>query len=207
MCRVARWSSFSPHLRHESEETNLRACAAWCEHLLPRQSDLASMSARVETSAPGVESRIQPRDCPGDEPCPCGIFLTFCIVPPTVAVVGFQGEGWKRRGRPARGGRALGKKAGWVTRTQGLVTRGDLASKRKASSGLLYVLSHAVEPGEQPEGPHRGLLLSPRVTRSLPQCPAGTSFIMKSPASLCCLAFVLAEFRLGHHSEASASLC
>lgn len=31
--------------------------------------------------------------CQGDEPCLHGIFLTFCIVPPVVAVVGFQGEG------------------------------------------------------------------------------------------------------------------
>lgn len=99
------------------------------------------------------------------------------------------------------------KKAGWVTKTWGLVTRGDLAAERKASSGLFYFISRTVEAGEQPEGPHRGLPLSPGVTSSLPQCPEGTSLLMKSPASLCCLAFVLAEFKLGHHSEAPASLC
>ena len=45
-----------------------------------------------------------------------------------------------------------GKKTGWVTRTQGLVMRGDLAAKRKASSGSFFFLSHAVEAGEQTEG-------------------------------------------------------
>lgn len=39
----------------------------------------------------------------------------------------------------------LGKPPGWMIRTQGLVTRGDLTAKRKESSGLFYCLPRAVE--------------------------------------------------------------
>lgn len=145
------------------------------------QSGLAPVLVRVKKPVPAVESRIQLSNCQSDGLCLCGIFLTFWIVPPTVVVVGFQGEGWKQQGQPARG-----TKTGWVTRTQGLVTRRDLAAKRKASFCLGYFLSHAVEAGEQLEGCY-----SLTVTSSLPQWPGRTSLLMKSPASLCCLPFVL----------------
>jgi len=67
------WWTFPLSLFHEvsegfsAEETKQRAGAACCEHLLPRQSDLALVSARLKTWAPGVETWIQPCDCQGDE--------------------------------------------------------------------------------------------------------------------------------------------
>lgn len=95
-----------------------------------------------------------------------------------------------------------------MKRTKELVSREDMSAKRKPSSVFFYFLSHAVEAQEQPEGPHRGLLLSPGVTSFLPPCPEGSSsFPMKSPARLCCLTFALAEFKLGHHSEMPATIC
>lgn len=107
-------------------------------------ASLALMSARLETSALGVESRIQPCNCQSVEPCLHGTSV-ICVVPPILAVWIFQGVEVVGAASQRNFGRNWEKPPGWMIRTQGLVTRGDLTAKRKESSGLFYCLPRAVE--------------------------------------------------------------